>query len=117
MSRQSEQILEEQLLIQLQKLGYQYISIATEKGLLVNLKSQLEKHNNIIFSSTEFEKVLNILNKGSVFEKGKTLRQKQHIVRDNGDNLYFEFLNTEHWCQNQYQVTNQVSQEGKIRKT
>ena len=30
-------------------------------------------------------------------------------------NLYFEFLNTEHWCQNQYQVTNQVSQEGKFK--
>jgi type I restriction enzyme R subunit len=60
-------------------------------------------------------KGLNLLSKGSVFEKSKMLRQKQHIVRDNGDNLYFEFLNTEHWCQNQYQVTNQVSQEGKFK--
>jgi type I restriction enzyme R subunit len=56
-----------------------------------------------------------LLSKGSVFEKSKMLRQKQHIVRDNGDNLYFEFLNIEHWCQNQYQVTNQVSQEGKFK--
>ena len=43
------------------------------------------------------------------------MRQKQHIVRDNGDNLYFEFLNTEKWCQNQYQVTNQVSIDGKYK--
>jgi type I restriction enzyme R subunit len=112
MSKQSEQILEEQLLVQLQKLGYQYVSIANEKNLLTNLKTQLEKHNNITFSNSEFEKVLNLLNKGSVFEKGKTLRQKQYIIKDNGDNLYFEFLNIEHWCQNEYQVTNQVSQEG-----
>lgn len=115
MSKQSEQILEEQLIAQLQKLGYQFKQINTEKDLLINLKAQLEKHNNITFSDMEFEKVHNILNKGSVFEKGKTLRQKQHIVRDNGDNLYFEFLNTEHWCQNQYHVTNQVSQEGKYK--
>lgn len=115
MSKQSEQILEEQLIAQLQKLGYGYISISDEKGLLGNLKNQLEKHNNISLSDAEFDKVLNILNKGSVFEKSKTLRQKQHIIRDNGDNLYFEFLNTEHWCQNQYQVTNQVSQEGKYK--
>lgn len=115
MSKQSEQILEEQLIAQLQKLGYGYISISDEKELLGNLKNQLEKHNNISLSNSEFDKVLNILNKGSVFEKSKTLRQKQHIVRDNGDNLYFEFLNTEHWCQNQYQVTNQVSQEGKYK--
>lgn len=75
---------------------------------------QLEKHNHIQLSDAEFEKVLNILNKGSVFEKAKTLRQKQHILRDNGDNLYFEFLNVEHWCQNEYQVTNQIKQEGRF---
>lgn len=115
MSRQSEQILEEQLIAQLQKLGYNYITIKDEIGLLANLKNQLEKHNQISLSDAEFDKVLNLLNKGSVFEKSKTLRQKQHIVRDNGDNLYFEFLNTEHWCQNQYQLTNQVSQEGKYK--
>lgn len=57
---------------------------------------------------------MNILNKGSVFEKAKVLREKKHhIIRDNGDNLYFEFLNVEHWCQNEYQVTNQITQEGK----
>ena len=115
MSKQSEQILEEQLIAQLQKLGYGYITLNNEAVLLVNLKNQLEKHNNIFLSSSEFDKVMNLLNKGSVFEKSKTLRQKQHIVRDNGDNLYFEFLNTEHWCQNQYQVTNQISQEGKYK--
>lgn len=123
MSRQSELILEEQLIAQLQKLGYSYIIINSEKDLLLNLKEQLEKHNqsalsktgNAKFTQTEFERVLNLLSKGSIFEKSKMLRQKQHIVRDNGDNLYFEFLNTEHWCQNQYQVTNQVSQEGKFK--
>jgi type I restriction enzyme R subunit len=115
MSKQSEQILEEQLIGNLKKLGYQYVAIHTENNLLLNLKSQLEKHNNITLSATEFDKVLNILNKGSVFEKAKTLREKQHIIRDNGDNLYFEFLQTDHWCQNQYQVTNQVTQEGKYK--
>lgn len=115
MSKQSEQILEEKLIAQLKKLGYQYVSLADEEALTRNLKSQLEKHNQLTFSATEFEKVLNILRKGSVFEKAKLLREKQHIIRDNGDNLYFEFLNTEHWCQNQYQVTNQVTQDGKYK--
>lgn len=115
MSRQSEQILEEQLVSQLKKLGYSQVLIKDEKDLIANLKTQLEKHNNISFSSTEFEKVLNILNKGSVFEKSKTLRERQHIIKDNGDNLYFEFLNVEHWCQNEYQVTNQIAQEGKYK--
>ena len=115
MSKQPEQILEEQLVEQLQKLNYSLVIIRDEKELIANLKSQLEKHNSIKFSNTEFEKVLNILSKGSVFEKAKTLREKQHIVRDNGDNLYFEFIQTEHWCQNQFQVTHQVTMEGKYK--
>lgn len=112
MSKQPEQILEEQLVAQLQRLGYGLVQLKDEKDLIGNLKQQLEKHNNIQFSKEEFEKVLNILSKGSVFEKAKTLREKQHIVKDNGDNLYFEFINSEHWCQNQFQVTHQITVEG-----
>lgn len=120
MSKQPEQILEEQLVEQLQRLNYGLVHINDEKELIANLKRQLEKHNqNSLektgakeFSAPEFEKVLNILSKGSVFEKAKTLREKQHIIRDNGDNLYFEFIQTEHWCQNQFQVTHQVKMEG-----
>jgi len=112
MAKQPEQILEEQLVAQLQRLGYGLVQLKDEKDLIGNLKQKLEKHNNIQFSKAEFEKVLNILSKGSVFEKAKTLREKQHIVRDNGDNLYFEFINSEHWCQNQFQVTHQITVEG-----
>lgn len=115
MAKQPEQILEEQLITQLQELGYERATIPNEEALLVNLKNQLEKHNGVVFSDKEFEKVLNTLSKGSVFEKAKTLREKQHIIRDNGDNLYFEFLQIEHWCQNQFQVTNQVTMEGKYK--
>lgn len=115
MSKQPEQVLENQLVAQLQKLKYEKVVIKDENALTTNLKTQLEKHNNITFSTKEFERVLNILSKGSVFEKAKTLRQKQHIERDNGDNLYFEFLNTDFWCQNQFQVTHQVTMEGSYK--
>lgn len=115
MSTQSEQVLENKLVEQLKGLGYTKVVIPNEEALVLNLKTQLEKHNNITFSKDEFARVLNILSKGSVFEKAKTLREKQHIIRDNGDNLYFEFLNTEHWCQNEYQVTHQVTIEGNYK--
>lgn len=115
MPKQPELVLEEQLVGQLQKLGYGLVYLKDENDLISNLKSQLEKHNNIQFSDKEFERVMNILSKGSVFEKAKSLREKQHIIRDNGDNLYFEFMNTEHWCQNQFQVTHQVTIEGSYK--
>ena len=111
------------MVAQLQTLGYGLVQIKDEKELIANLKQQLEKHNketllktgNEKFSDKEFDRVLNTLSKGSVFEKAKTLREKQYIVRDNGDNLYFEFINTDHWCQNQYQVTHQVTIDGKYK--
>ncbi len=115
MSKQPEQVLENQLIAQLQELGYALVKIKNEPELIANLKQQLEKHNNIIFSESEFKKVMNLLTKGSIFEKSKILREKQHIIRDNGKDLYFEFLNTEHWCQNQYQVTHQVTIDGKYK--
>jgi type I restriction enzyme R subunit len=123
MSKQPEAVLEEQLVAQLQKLGYGLAVLKDETELVANLKHQLEIHNRQAliktaspkFSDKEFDRVLNILAKGSVFEKAKNLREKQHIVRDNGDNLYFEFINTEHWCQNQFQVTHQVSIDGKYK--
>ncbi len=115
MSKQPELILEEQLIAKLHELGFALVAVNCEAELIANLKAQLEKHNKIVFSDKEFDKVLNILSKGSVFEKAKTLREKQHIIRDNGDNLYFEFINTDQWCQNEYQVTHQVSVEGKYK--
>jgi type I restriction enzyme R subunit len=75
MAKQPEQILEEQLVEQLQKLNYGLVLIRDEKELIANLKSRLEKHNNIQFSNKEFEKVINTLSKGSVFEKAKILRE------------------------------------------
>jgi type I restriction enzyme R subunit len=115
MTTQPEQLLENNLVTQLQLLGYSYVIVADEKDLLANLKTQLEKHNGIQLTAKEFDRVLNILSKGSVFDKAKTLREKQHIVQDNGESLYFEFISSDNWCQNIFQVTNQVSIEGKYK--
>ncbi|SHE31286.1 type I restriction enzyme, R subunit [Bacteroides luti] len=115
MNTQPEQLLENNLVAQLQLLGYTYVPVSNEKELLANLKTQLEKHNDIELTDKEFDRVLNILSKGSVFDKAKTLREKQHIFRENGESLYFEFINQDNWCQNLFQVTRQVAMEGKYK--
>jgi type I restriction enzyme R subunit len=115
MKKQSEAILENKLLKQLEGLGYSPIVIHDERALLQNLKLQLEILNNIRLSETEFKRVLNIINKGSVFERSKTLRQKHYIEQDNGDILYFDFLNAHSWSKNQFQVTNQITIDGKYQ--
>lgn len=115
MTHQPEQILEENLVKQLENLGYKKVIINDEKALLLNLKTQIEIHNKIKLSETEFAKVLNHLNKGNVFDKAKILRDKMQLTRDDGSSIYLEFFNTEKWCQNEYQVTHQITVEGKYR--
>lgn len=112
MTTQPEQILEDNLIAQLQELGHSYVTIKDEAALLANLKSQLEKHNNVQLSPTEFTRILNHLNKGNVFDRAKLLRDRYDLQLDNGDIKYIEFLDLEHWCQNQFQVTRQVTMTG-----
>ena len=113
MTTQSEQVLEENLIKQLMELGHERVTIKDEQALLANLKAQLEKHNRTTFSSAEFAKVLNHLNKyTSVFERAKILRDKYALPKDDGTIEYIEFINQDHWCKNEFQVTNQVTVEG-----
>ena len=112
MTTQSEQTLEQNLLAQLQAMKYERVEVADEVALLANLKTQLEKHNHTTFSNKEFASVLNHLSKGTVFERAQTLRDKFHLVRDDGSSFYVEFFNQKQWCQNQFQVTNQTTMEG-----
>ncbi len=92
MPTQPEQVLEDNLVAQLVGLGYGKVEIRDEKDLLVNLKSQLEKHNNITLSETEFAKVLNHLNKGNVFDRAKILRDRMQYTKDDGQSGYLDFL-------------------------
>ncbi|WP_434762520.1 type I restriction endonuclease subunit R [Vibrio fortis] len=110
---QTEAQLEESLIQRLVGLGYARASINNADELHANLKRQLEIHNKIDLSHGEFNKILNHLDKGNVFQRAKTLRDRYQLTRDDGSGCYIQFMNTVHWCQNQYQVTNQVTQVGK----
>ena len=112
MSIQPEALLEYNLIKQLKKLKYEPIEIKDDKTLEKNLKIQIEKHNNIILSESEFKRILNHLSKGNVFEKAKILRDRYALTKDDGTTSYIEFLNSEHWCQNEFQVTSQVTVDG-----
>jgi type I restriction enzyme R subunit len=116
---QSEFQLEKKLIAQLQTLGYEKVSISNAKELKANLKLQLEKHNQDrikgrTLSETEFKRVLNTLSKGNVFDRSTLLHESIIGVQgDDGKTFYLELLQREHWCQNRFQVTHQISQEGK----
>ena len=112
MTSQPEQILENNLVLQLQKLGYQKVSIKDENDLLANLKKQLEIHNKVTFSANDFKQILNAINKGNIFERAKLLRERVVYTNDEGETKTIELINQIHWCQNEFQVTQQVTMEG-----
>ncbi|WP_461629432.1 type I restriction endonuclease subunit R [Labilibaculum euxinus] len=115
MTTQPEQILENNLITQLQKLGYKSVAINDENDLVTNLKSQLEVHNKIELSENDFKQILNFINKGNVFERAKILRDRVPYTNDKGEHKTIELINQIHWCQNQFQVTQQVTMEGSYK--
>lgn len=118
---QSEAALENGLISTLQQMNYEYVQIEEEKNLRTNFKSQLEKHNRkrleeigrTEFTEAEFEKILIYLEGGTRFEKAKKLRDLFPLELDDGERLWVEFLNRTHWCQNEFQVSHQITVEGR----
>lgn len=118
---QSEAALENGLIDTLQKMNYEYVHIEEEKNLSANFKRQLEKHNKkkleelgrTEFTESEFEKILIYLEGGTRFEKAKKLRDLFPLELESGERLWVEFLNRTHWCQNEFQVSNQITVEGR----
>lgn len=118
---QSEAALENGLIATLQKMNYEYVHIEEEKNLSANFKKQLEKHNkkkleelgHTEFTESEFEKIQIYLEGGTRFEKAKKLRDLFPLELDDGEHLWVEFLNRTHWCQNEFQVSNQITVEGR----
>ncbi len=113
MSVQSEAQLESELVTRLQGLGWAPVRFPDEASLYANLRTQLDAHNGITMTDAEFARVLNHLDKGGVFDRAETLRGKFRLDRDEGDPVWIEFLNTEYWCRNRYQVATQIGIEGR----
>lgn len=118
---QSEAALENGLIATLQQMNYEYVQIEEEKNLRTNFKSQLEKHNRkrleeigrTEFTEAEFDKILIYLEGGTRFEKAKKLRDLFPLELDDRERLWVEFLNRTHWCQNEFQVSHQITVEGR----
>lgn len=121
MSIQSEAALEAGLIATLQQMDYEYVQIAEEENLQANFKRQLEKHNHkrlsehgrTEFTDEEFEKILIYLEGGTRFEKAKKLRDLYPLDTSDGKRIWVEFLNRQQWCQNEFQVSNQITVEGR----
>ena len=121
MSTQSEAALEAGLIATLLQMDYEYVQIVEEDNMYANFKRQLEVHNRkrleehgrSEFTTEEFEKILIYLEGGTRFEKAKKLRDLYPLDTADGQRIWVEFLNRQQWCQNEFQVSNQITVEGR----
>lgn len=120
MTTQTEQALENGLIKTLIDNSYEYVQLR-EENLYANFKSQLEKHNRkrlaeagrTAFTDKEFEKIRIHLEGGTRFEKAKKLRDLYPLDTEDGQRIWVEFLDRQKWCKNEFQVSNQITTEGR----
>ncbi|MGL4721782.1 MAG: type I restriction endonuclease subunit R [Desulfovibrionaceae bacterium] len=118
-SYQSEAQLEKEFIEQLQKQSYEYLPICTEKALIQNLRTQLEKLNSYTFSNAEWEQFFTTVlanNNNGIVEKTKMI-QEDHIQIlhcDDGTKKNIYLIDKENIHNNTLQVINQyATEEGK----
>ncbi|WP_288479395.1 type I restriction endonuclease subunit R [uncultured Clostridium sp.] len=118
MTYQSEYELEEQLIEQLVKQGYEKVKIDDEDMLKENFREMIFKHNkeklnNVPLTDKEFNRILIYLEGKSIFKSAKLFRDKYVLEREDGTSVYIEFFDKKNYHNNIFQVTNQVTMESK----
>ena len=111
-SFQSEAALEKEFIRLLCEQGYKYLSIHDERGLIANLRRQLEVLNDYTFTDSEwkrfFSETLANANDGIV-EKTRTI-QTDHVKvlrRDDGSSKNIQLIDKKNVHNNRLQVINQ----------
>ena len=118
---QSEEELERSFIKQLESQSYEYINIKNEEDLKNNLKIQLEKLNDIVFTENEweifFKKEIANPSKG-VVEKTKIIQENYIITlkRDDGSEKNIYLINKKDIYKNSLQVINQYENNDGIRQ-
>ena len=119
MGYQSEAELENKLIEKLKTQGYERVLINDYSELENNFREQLNKFNKKALNEKpltdkEFERVLNILNGKSVLQSAIKLREKIDFDREDGTKIYLKLL-SENSEDNIYQVSNQITVQGKYK--
>ena len=109
---QSEAALEAEFIRLLTEQGYEYLPIHSEEDLILNLRRQLEKLNNYVFSDSEWKQFFSdcVANKNEgIAEKTRKIQEDyvQVLHRDNGTTKNISLIDKKNVHNNSVQVINQ----------
>ena len=118
---QSESDLENALIAQLQRQGYEYLPIHNEKELIANLRKQLEKLNGITFTDSEWQRFFKTeiaKESNGIKEKAITIQRdyKKSFVREDGTQVNVALIDKKDVHHNYTQVINQYAVESGTQK-
>ena len=113
---QSEAQLEKELIKTLTEQGYDYLPIHKEQDLVDNLRVQLQRLNDYIFTDSEWKRFFNdvIANQNEGIEAKTTKIQEDHIQvlkRDTGETKNIYLIDKKNIHNNYLQVINQYEEE------
>ena len=111
---QSEAALEAEFIRLLTEQGYEYLPIHSEEDLVLNLRRQLEKLNNYVFSDSEWKQFFSdcVANKNEgIAEKTRKIQEDyvQVLHRDNGTTKNISLIDKKNVHNNSVQVINQYA--------
>lgn len=114
---QSEDTLEKEFIRLLQTNGYEYLTIKNNDDLIQNLRTQISRLNDIIFSESEWNQIFNkyLSNKNESIEEKTTKVQEDYIYnlsRDDGTTKNVRIIDKDNIHNNVVQVINQYETEG-----
>src|SRR6218665_1277060 len=105
----TENQIEQDLIAKLRELKYTYRSeICDRASLEANFREKFQKLNRIQFSDSEFDRLKDDLVTADVFAASRRLREPANSERDDGTPPFFNLVNTKDWCQNTFEVVNQL---------
>lgn len=109
---QSEAALEKEFIRMLCDQGYEYLSIHTEKDLIVNLRTKLEELNNYKFTDTEWHQFFHstVANPNEhIVEKTRKIQEDNvHVLKhDDGSSKNITLIDKQNIHNNRLQVINQ----------
>ncbi|WP_166626251.1 type I restriction endonuclease subunit R [Jeotgalicoccus sp. S0W5] len=120
MGYQSEAALENQVMEQLGRQGFENVKLYSIEAITENFRKilnerHIDKLNGKPLTDSEFDRLMTQINGKNVFTSAQILRDKFVLRRDDESEVYLEFFNKDSWRDNIYQVTNQVAVSDKFK--
>lgn len=103
-----ERIRQQEFIDKMVNNGYDLFKPEKYSDIVDNFRIKLEAINEIKLSDSEFERVYELINQGTVFERSTRLLREIDIHLDNGEPKVLKLMKKDRWCENEFQIAQEI---------